>query len=107
MYKPSPRAGVTILRIDLDVPVGTLCLVGIDFRFLFNEYPECIGARYNDAFIAEIDQSTPTTRSNTILAPNNSAFDPSVSEINTNASDVTSFGVEGAPARGSTVACRR
>ncbi len=86
---------VTILRIDLEVPDGTNCLAGIDFRFLSEEYPEYVGSPYNDAFIAEIDQSTWTTQSNTISAPNNFAFDPSGSEISINASGVTSFSEEG------------
>lgn len=45
---------VVILRIDLDVPATANCLVGMDFRFLSEEYPEWVGSEFNDALIAEV-----------------------------------------------------
>ncbi|WP_442940262.1 hypothetical protein [Nocardioides sp. B-3] len=34
------------------------CMVGMDFRFLSEEFPEYVGSSFNDAFIAEMDAST-------------------------------------------------
>lgn len=82
---------VVILRIDLDVPSTANCLVGMDFRFLSEEYPEWVGSRYNDAFIAELDNSTWTTSGSTITAPNNFAFDPNGQPITINAAGETSM----------------
>ncbi len=82
---------VTILRIDLNVPATANCLVGLDFRFFSEEYPEYVGSSYNDAFIAELDQSTWTTSGSTISAPRNFAFDPSGKEISINATGATSM----------------
>lgn len=65
---------VTILRVDLDVPAGANCL-SFDFKFLSEEYPVFVGTSFNDAFIAELNESTWTTESSTILAPDNIAFD--------------------------------
>ena len=42
----------TILRVEVRVPKGASCL-SFRFRFLSNEYPQWVGSRYNDAFIAE------------------------------------------------------
>jgi hypothetical protein len=82
---------VTILRIDLLVPASANCLVGMDFRFLSEEYPEWVGTRYNDAFIAELDESTWSTSGSTISAPGNFAFDPSGRPITINAAGETSM----------------
>jgi hypothetical protein len=82
---------VTILRIDLDVPVGVNCLLGMDFRFLSMEWPEFVGTQYNDAFIAEVGESTWTTSGSEITAPGNFAFDPTGSPISINAAGVTSM----------------
>lgn len=65
---------VTILRVDLDVPDGANCL-SFDFKFLSEEYPVYVGSSYNDAFIAELNESTWTTAQTTIVAPDNFAFD--------------------------------
>jgi uncharacterized repeat protein (TIGR01451 family) len=81
---------VTILRIDLNVPTGSNCLT-FDFRFLSEEYPEYVGSAFNDAFIAELDNSTWTTSGSTISAPNNFAFDPSGDVISVNSSGQTSM----------------
>lgn len=82
---------VTVVRIDLNVPSTANCLVGMDFRFYSEEYPEYVNSSYNDAFIAELDQSTWTTAGSTISAPRNFAFDPAGKEISINATGVTSM----------------
>jgi len=82
---------VTILRIDLSVPAGVNCLVGMEFRFLSEEYSEFVGSTFNDAFVAELDSSTWTTSGSTISAPNNFAFDPVGNVISVNAAGVTSM----------------
>ena len=83
---------VVVLRIDLNVPASANCLVGMDFRFLSDEYPEYVGTRYNDAFIAELDQSTWTTAGvSDIVAPRNFAFDPQGNPITINAAGTTSM----------------
>ena len=82
---------MTVLRVDLQVPATVNCLVGLDFRFLSEEYPEFVGTRYNDAFIAELDKSTWSTSGSTILAPDNFAFDPTGAAITVNAAGTTSM----------------
>jgi lysophospholipase L1-like esterase len=82
---------VTVLRVDLQVPATVNCLVGLDFRFLSEEYPEYVGSRYNDAFIAELDRTTWDTSGSTIAAPDNFAFDPTGSPITVNAAGATSM----------------
>lgn len=82
---------VTVLRVDLQVPATANCLVGLDFRFLSEEYPEYVGSRYNDAFVAELDRTTWTTSGSTITAPDNFAFDPDGKTISINATGETSM----------------
>jgi hypothetical protein len=48
---------VTVLAIPINVPTGANCL-SFDFRFLSEEYPDFLDSQFNDAFIAEIDNST-------------------------------------------------
>jgi uncharacterized repeat protein (TIGR01451 family) len=81
---------VSILRIDLDVPGDANCL-SIAFRFLSEEYPEFVGSPFNDAFIAELDNSTWTTSGTAISAPDNFAFDPSHNVISVNAAGPTNM----------------
>lgn len=90
---------VSILRIDLNVPLGANCL-SIDFRFFSEEYPEYVGSGFNDAFIAELNSSTWTTNGSQISAPNNFAFDPSGAPITINAVGAT--GMTAADAAGTT-----
>ena len=56
----------------MNVPDGMNCL-SMDYRFLSEEFPEFVGTSYNDAFIAEIDNSTWTTSGTTVSAPNDFA----------------------------------
>jgi hypothetical protein len=74
---------ISILKLDLSVPSGDNC-VGFDFKFLSEEYPGFVGSIYNDAFIAELDNSTWSTNGSTISAPNNFAFDRSGNVVSIN-----------------------
>ncbi len=72
---------VSILRVDFAVPPGLNC-VSFDLRFLTNEIPDPESV-VDDAFIAELDESTWTTASpNVIDAPNNFAVDQFGNPIN-------------------------
>lgn len=90
---------VTILRIDLDVPAGANCLE-LQFQFLSEEFPEFVGSSFNDAFIAELDQSTWTTAGSQIAAPDNFAFDENGAVISINTSGATQM--DAANAQGTT-----
>jgi hypothetical protein len=84
---------VSILKIDMNVPAGVNCL-SITFRFFSEEYPNFVGSSFNDAFIAELDNSTwstPSGAGNPINAPNNFAFDPTGKVISINAAGTTSM----------------
>ena len=82
---------VTILRIDVEVPAASNCLVGLDFRFMSEEFPEYVNSRFNDAFIAEVDSSTWMTSGSTIVAPRNFAFDPSGRVVSINSTGATAM----------------
>ena len=90
---------VSILKIDLNVPDDANCL-SIGFRFLSEEYPEFVNSFFNDAFIAELDNSTWTTSGTVISAPDNFAFDPAHNVISVNAVGPTNM--TGANAAGTT-----
>ena len=78
---------VSILKTDLNVPAGANC-VAFDFKFLTEEYPNFVGSAYNDAFIAELDNSTWTTSGSTISAPNDFAFDGSGNVVSVNSTGI-------------------
>lgn len=82
-----------VLKIDLNVPAGANCL-SFGFRFLSEEYPEYVGKKYNDAFIAELDKNTWTTDSSNITAPDNFAFDPTGAVISINSTGATTVKAE-------------
>lgn len=78
---------VTILKVDLAAPTGANCL-SFDFKFLSEEYPGFVGSNYNDAFVAELGQSTWTTGATDIIAPNNFAFDGEGQVVSINSTGV-------------------
>ena len=83
---------VTILRVDLSVPAGQDCL-SVDFQFLSEEYDNFVGSTFNDAFIAELDDSTWSIdqEDQSIDAPLNFAFDPGSNVISINSTGVASM----------------
>lgn len=101
---PSVRGArdVTILRIELRVPARANCL-SFRFRYLSEEFPEYVNSEYNDAFIAELDESTWTAGSKLdprILSPKNFAVDSKGNRISVNA--VGDASVRERTARGTT-----
>lgn len=78
---------VTVLRVDLDVPAGANCL-SFDFKFLSEEYPVYVGSSFNDAFVAELNESTWTTEQTEILAPDNFAFDQDGEVVSINSTGI-------------------
>jgi len=84
-----------VLKIDLKVPAGANCL-SFGFRFLSEEYPQYVGKKYNDGFIAELDKNTWTTTDSAITAPDNFAFDPTGAVVSVNATGATSVKAEDA-----------
>ena len=85
---------VTVLRVDVDAPAGTNCLM-LGFRFLSEEFPEFVGGTVNDGFIAELDTSDWTTNpDSSISAPHNFAFDPNGDVISINSSGATTMTAE-------------
>ena len=90
-----PRRGtsdldVVVLKVDVVVPQDKNCM-SVDFGFYSEEYPEYVGSSFNDAFIAELDQSTWTTAGSQIIAPNNFARDEAGQVVSINSSGGTSM----------------
>lgn len=84
---------VVIFRIDLAVPAGVNCL-SIRYRFLTEEFPEFVDSNYNDAFIAELGETTWTAASNmdpAISAPGNFASAPNGRLISVNGTGQTAL----------------
>jgi hypothetical protein len=93
---------VTILRVYLRVPKHVSCL-SVRFRFLSEEYPEFVHDIFNDAFIAELDNSTWDASGSsdpTISSPDNFAETSSGLPIRVNATGDTA--VAPSRARGTT-----
>lgn len=93
---------VVIFRIDLRVPRHASCL-SFRFRYLTEEFPEFVSSEFNDAFIAETNDTTWTTASNddpTISAPDNFAQTEGGQLISVNASGP--FALSERNARGTT-----
>ena len=65
---------VSILRLDLNVPMGANCL-SFDLAFQSEEFPEYVNQGFNDGFLAELDASDWSVDGEAITAPNNFAFD--------------------------------
>lgn len=64
------------LRVDLDVPAEANCLT-VDYRFLTEEFDEFIGSQFNDAFLAELDDTTFVLQDDgTVIATSNFAAGP-------------------------------
>jgi hypothetical protein len=91
-----------IFRVDMRVPKGTNCL-SFSFRFLTEEFPEYVGSEFNDAFIAELGDSTWDATSNedpTIIAGDDFALDPNQHLISVNGAGAAT--VDKASAKGTT-----
>ena len=73
----------SLLKVDVDVPAGTACLL-FDFAFESEEYPEFVNSLYNDAFLAELDDSNWLVSNSIITAPNNFAFGPGGEVVSVN-----------------------
>ncbi|WP_035060788.1 choice-of-anchor L domain-containing protein, partial [Cellulomonas bogoriensis] len=105
-FSPTQARGgafdITTLEVVLNVPVGVNCLLGFDFRFLSEEYPDFVGQGYNDAFIAQVGTDDWSIDGDTINAPNNFAFDADGGVISINAGlfDATNAAVVEAAAEG-------
>jgi hypothetical protein len=88
---------LTTLRIDVNVPAGRNCLA-LSYRFLSEEFPEFVGSSFNDAFIAEVDNSTwRTDDANTIVLPDDFATKAGGKPVSVNGVGPTSVAaIEGA-----------
>jgi hypothetical protein len=89
---PEPNGGhlrgdtdydVSVVQVGVNVPDGANCLA-LDYRFLSDEFPEFVNTQFNDAFIAEVDNSTWSTSASSITAPNDFATDTSSNGVNVN-----------------------
>jgi hypothetical protein len=90
------------LKVDLNVPTGRNCL-SVDFRFLSEEYPEYVGSKFNDGFVAELDGSDfEATETFGIEAPRNFAFDESGNVISVNTTGFAASEAEGTTYDGAT-----
>ena len=86
---------VSVFKVDVQVPETANCL-SFDFQFYSEEYPEWVGSSFNDAFIAELDNSNWTTSGSEISAPNNFAFDADNDVVSVNAVGLGGFSEENA-----------
>ena len=79
-------------------PPSTASCLAFDFAYYSEEFPEFVGSEFNDAFIAEIGQSTFQIIDDQVIAPNNFAFDTDGNVVSVN----TVFGVTAGNADGTT-----
>lgn len=92
----------TIVRIQFKRPKGANCL-SIRFRFLSEEFPEFKDSVFNDAFIAELNNSTWDAQGSgdpTIVSPDNFATGVNGERVSIRATDALS--VTSKQARGTT-----
>jgi hypothetical protein len=94
----------TTMRVDVNVPAGKNCLA-FDFAFYSEEYPNYVGSKFNDAFLAELDRNdwTYDPATNAVTSPGNIAYDPSGKQITVNSTSLTATGDTGLQYNGSTV----
>lgn len=92
-------AGVSdgLLKLELAPPENASCLA-FDFIFMSEEYPEWVGSRFDDVFIAQLGPPdvTVSTRADgapEVVAPGNFAFDEKGNQISVN----TVFGMSSYP----------
>lgn len=76
---------VTTLKVDVSIPSNYNC-IGFDFTFYSEEFPEFVGSRFNDFFLAELDRNdwTYNTDSNAVTAPGNFAYDTNGAQLTVN-----------------------
>jgi len=82
----------------LKPPSTSASCLAFDFAYYSEEFPEFVGSQFNDAFIAEIGQSTYQIVNDQVVAPNNFAFDTNLNVVSIN----TVFGVTAGSADGTT-----
>ncbi len=93
---------VTVLRVDVKAPAGTVCLAGVDVRILSNA-PVSADTRTMDRFVVEIDQTTwrqdGTEYGSPFVAPKNIAIDafgsPLSAGVETGTARLTAWRAEG------------
>lgn len=90
-FSSSSVYDVTSLQIVVDPPGSANCMVGADFRFLSEEYPDYVNQTFNDAFLFEVGDSNWQATDASVVAPNNVAFDPVGKVISINGAGVTSM----------------
>jgi hypothetical protein len=105
----------TVLRIPINVPVGTgINCLSFDYRFLSEEYPDFITSQFNDAFVAELvtrgGLSTWTTSGSEITGlASDFALDPSGNPVTIKSTGPTSMSpaeAAGTPFGGATAPLR-
>jgi hypothetical protein len=89
------------LKDDFVVPGGANCAT-FDFRFFSEEYPEFVGSRFNDGFIAELDSSDFNATASGLTAPHNFAFDDAGHVISVNTTGFSAGNAAGTTYDGAT-----
>jgi len=82
---------VTTFQVNFNGLAGASCL-SFDYRFLSEEYPEFINSSFNDAFVAELDNTTWTTSGSVISGLGNDfALDPNNQPVTIKSTGPTSM----------------